>query len=442
MSYRLLFVVFALVVAACGGGSADPPGATNGEVDSATTGSESSESTASEVPVTGALVSVTAIDLGFYELDRESGKVAPITAAEVEFVDRTQEPVVSGSVGYTIGYSLIAGQSFSSAVSLVRVDLDGGVGTVVAELGQNRANDDDVDLVEWQLVGSSPTVVWLTEAMFGSGELTFIAFDPTSGAETARFSVAEEPLFDPIVVGDGLVAQQSGSIVRVDESGSTTALLSFESGGPTAIPTLFPSVADQAEFIVVAGGGTPTDEAIERAMSFQSSNPSSKWTTDSESLWWVFSELTTLTTGETAAITGVMRYNLATDAVTAWPLGDFAEEFGDDNTVSSMSQPDLMVRNGTLWIVDIRDDGSIYRLDPESGSIDAYPMVAGDSVDFVRLEAVTTDPEAVWVKTTRFMITSEDASGTTSVGEVYFERVDEESGTVTVSVPALDLNGL
>ncbi|MFV1989554.1 MAG: hypothetical protein ACC652_02300, partial [Acidimicrobiales bacterium] len=181
-----ILVVLTLLAAACGG-SSDPatsPGEVAGSGLPETSVAKAADPYARGSSIDGALVSVTSFDLGLFGLDRESGAAVAVTVDAVEFVDREQQALVSGSVSHTIGYKLIEGQSFSSDVSLVRVDLQAGQGDVIAELGQNRVNDDDASLVEWRLVGSGPSVVWLTEGDFGATEESFIAFDPTSGAET------------------------------------------------------------------------------------------------------------------------------------------------------------------------------------------------------------------------------------------------------------------
>ena len=137
-----------------------------------------------------------------------------------------------------------------------------------------------------------------------------------------------------------------------------------------------------------------------------------------------------------------MRYNLTSEVIDAWPLGDMAVEFEENNVVNTLSQPDLVVRDGKLWIVDGREDGQLHQLDPDTGTIASFDVGREADVDYTSIEAISNDPESLWLKTTRYVITNAGDDGSrSSVGEIAFERIDPTTGAAVVSVAGPDLNG-
>jgi hypothetical protein len=435
-----------LLASACGGENSVSPTLDDPPADTSDTSNDDvaqpTDELANQGPINGSLISVPAFGLGLFGIDRVSGQPTALLMDSTEFVDRNVQPFSTDQLAHTLGYIPLEGQAFSHDVQLVRIDLISGQASVIAVLGQDRANDDDTNLRQWEIIGTSESAVWITEGNFADTEKTFISFDPNTGAELARFSPGEARLFDPIVVGESIFARENNAVVEVAADGTSTTRLAFESGGATALNLLFPNPADLAKFLIVEGGAIATDEAIERAFSFNDAPVSHLWATDGESLWWTFSDTTTLTTGEFAVIAGIMRYNLTSEVIDAWPLGDMAVEFEENNVVNTLSQPDLVVRDGKLWIVDGREDGQLHQLDPDTGTIASFDVGREADVDYTSIEAISNDPESLWLKTTRYVITNAGDDGSrSSVGEIAFERIDPTTGAAVVSVAGPDLNG-
>lgn len=369
---------------------------------------------------------------GFVALDADTGDSRPIQLEGVGYTDREQPPLVVGDTAWVLGYTPVADQSFTNDVALVRVDLATGTGRVLVQLGQDRADDDDPDATTWSVVGVVGDTVWSTERVFADTGFDLIGHDIDTGTETARhrFDGDDVPRH-LVVVGDAMLARAGGSIVRIDPaSGSVEVVVSFDS---VSLGGLI-DPEDLGAFVVTADGAPPDPGDVDTILLLGEPAPAAGWVTDGTSLWWVFDGFRTLDRGVGAVYGGVVRFDPATATFTdAWPLGQRYATFADETTTSTMAAAELLVRDGLLWLADVRDDGELLRLDPETGEVFGVAPPRGD-IDFTRLEMIDTDPDAVWVRVTRFVITSTDDEGTSASGTSTIERIDPASGATVLTV--------
>ena len=449
-----LLVVASLLAVACGGGgdngsgedgsgagSADSDGAGEpGDGDSGDGSTDDGDTTAA-VPVTGALVSVTAFGLGFFAIDPDSGEARLVELEGVGFTDRNQ-PAVLGESGaaWVLGYTTVEGQSFTNRVQLARVDLATGERGVVAELGQDRENDDATDTTTWQVIGEGAGTVWLVERTFSAAGETFVGIDAASGAESARFAYADEQRpFDPVVLDGAVYARVNGEPARLDPATGAFDQVASVSEDLAMIDHV--ASAELGAFTVTRDGSEPTEDEAASLLGFGDVGPGgASWIAGDGALWWVMDESWTTQSGLSVVLGGIVRFDPTTATVTGiWPIGDRYATWEDETTYASMSQAELMVRDGVLWIIDGRDDGPIGRLDPSTGAIDFFEVDRPAGIDHTRVEALATDPDAVWVVASDWTLTSEDDSGRSFSGVAAIERIDPTTGAPVVSVPVTDL---
>lgn len=480
-----MFVLAAVslgLLAACGGGDRDDGGgddgggadADTGETveapDAATTGSEPSGTASGTDAVDGALVSLLSPDLGLYAVDRDSGEHRALSLEGVGYTERQEQPIAAGDTAFTLSLTTLEGQSFSNEVGLVRVDLDTGEATEIAELGIDRESDDSDELTQWEVLDADDETVWLeTGAFFADEGRSIVGFDAATGAQTATFDELDfEVTTDSGSIcsgtADGLLVLPDGTLVTT--TSGWPALLDPMTGGVSMIfewcgfdtePTLadFVEPADADEWFVTEDGSAVTAEAAERVLDFvplRMTSTNGRGLADGDgSIWWLFNSGTSVETGNVSASAyagGVVRFEPVPGEVTAvWPLGEasvtYLDDDGDDDitTVSTMSAFDLRYIDDALWIMDHREDAPLRRLDPATGEITEITIEKGEGIDLTAAEMIFSDPEAIWLEVTRKVITSDDESGRSTSGTSHLERVDTVTGTITLSIPIADILG-
>jgi hypothetical protein len=444
--HRILIALFAfaaaLVLGACGGGDdageSAPAPTPDDAGDAEVAPVDGTDAVSAGGAVDGPLLSVLSFGQGFVTLDPGTGDVRRIELDGVGYTDREQLALVAGDTAWVLGYTPVADQSFTNEVTLARVDLLSGTGGVLVQLGQDRADDDDPDAVAWSVVGVVGDTVWVTERPFADTGFDLVGHDTATGTETARhrFDGDAVPLH-LVVVGDAMLAQAGGDIVGIDlATGAVEVVLSFFDSA--ALGDLI-APEDLGAFVVTADGAPPEPDDVESILLLGEPTPNAGWVTDGTSLWWVFDGFRTLDRGVGAVYGGVVRFDPATAEFTgAWPLGERYGTFVDEATTSTMAQAELLVRDGLLWLADVRDDGELLRLDPATGEMFGTAPPRGD-IDYTRLQMIDTDPDAVWVRVTRFVITSTGDEGTSASGTSTIERIDPPSGATVVTVAETDI---
>ncbi len=286
---------------------------------------------------------------------------------------------------------------------------------------------------------SSTAPCWIIERLVGDPSFALVGHDTITGAETARLRFeGDDAPRNLLVVGDTLLAQANGDIVRIDPTtGAVEVVVSFFDAlslGDLIDP-------DELGSYAVTEDGAPLEPGdIESILRVGEPTANTGWVTDGTSVFWVFDGLRTLERGTGAIYGGVVRFDPATASFTGvWPLGERYGAYLDDATVTSMSQAQLLVRDGVVWLADVRDDGELVRLDPTTGEVTATRPARSDGIDYTRIEMVPTDPDAVWTRVTRFVITGTDDDGTSATGTSTLERIDPATGTAAVTVAEAEI---
>jgi hypothetical protein len=431
-----------VVVGACAGGDdgesrpAAPPDAAAGADTAPGEGSDAVDAVGS---IEGPLLSVLSFGQGFATLDPGTGDVRRIELDGVGYTDREQAAFVAGDTAWVLGYTPVVDQSFTNEVTLVRVDLATGTGDVLVQLGQDRADDDDPDALTWSVVGVVGDTVWMTERRFADTGFALVGHDTATGTETVRHRFDGEAVpRHPVVVGDEMLAQAGGDIVGIDlATGAVEVVVSFFDS--VSLGDLI-SADDLASYVVTADGAPPEPGDVDAILRLGEPTPNAGWVTDGTSLWWVFDGFRTLDRGVGAVYGGVVRFDPATAAFTGtWPLGERYGTFVDETTSSTMVQAELAVRDGIVWLADVRDDGVLLRLDPANGEVIGTAPRRDDDIDYTRMEMIDTDPDAIWLRVTRFVITSTDDEGTSASGTSTIERIDPDTGAAVITVAETDI---
>ena len=289
------------------------------------------------------------------------------------------------------------------------------------------------------MVGVIGDTVWSTERVVADAGFSLVGHDTATGAETVRHRFEGEAApRHLVIVGDAVVGQAGGDIVRIDlATGAVDVVVSFfdaVSLGDIISPEELPA------FVVTADGAPPDPGDVESILRVGEPSPQPGWVSDGTSLWWVFDGFRTLERGGGAVYGGVVRFDPTTaDLTGAWPLGPRYGTFVDETTTSTMAQAQLLVRDGIVWLADVRDDGELVRLDPATGEVTGVLSERSEDIDYTRLEMIGTDPDAVWVRVTRFVITSTDDEGTSASGTSTIERIDPATGQAVVAVAEAEI---
>lgn len=439
----LALLVIVGLVAGCGGDD----DTSSEQAPEAESGLEGGDDSSAEEPaenlagaVDGALVSVLTFDFGLWALDPSGGEPFEVVVPGVGFADR-QEPALTtpdGSTAVVTVFTTIEGQSFSNDVGLGAIDLATGEGRLVAELGQDRPDDESAEFSSWELIGVSDSTAWMTETGPALDGEALIAVDLDTGAVVTAVDASDRRVRGPVVLDGALHGQVDGSIVRLTDAGWETVAvlddLAFEQ---------FISPATIADFSITRSGDPVDEEWASSMLTFFDPRPTSAGMIGAGGLlYWQFNENWSNAEGTDSAILGgFVQFDPEAVAITGvWPLGDSVGAFTGENELSTSSQGTWHAIGDTVWFADARDDGDLLRLDPAAGveAIDIAP-VAG--ADYTRIELVPNDPDGVWLILEDWTVTESDESGTSASGRTRFVLVDERTGEFEVEVIESDLIG-
>lgn len=244
------------------------------------------------------------------------------------------------------------------------------------------------------------------------------------------------------------MALSFGWPVAVDtESGAVSPLVV---GCLDEAPTLLSLVGVDAagEFFVPENPGSLDPDTIEMlAGSVEATVANGTFVEGDGSLWWIFnSNVSTLDGDEqiSAVAGGVVESDLASRTVTnVWPLDEAAASWlvdADPPQVSTLSQADLRYLDGSLWIMDWREDAPLRCLHAGTGDVTEIVIPLGDGFDLLEARMISNDPEAIWLDVTRKVVTS-DEDGRSTNGEGFIDQIDVETETVVVTVAQGDILG-
>ena len=90
-------------------------------------------------------------------------------------------------------------------------------------------------------------------------------------------------------------------------------------------------------------------------------------------------------------------------------------------------------------MVDGRENGSIFTLDPSTGTITETAIELGEGVDYTSTDLLAGDPDGIWLEVGRRTITRDDESGRSSFGPTYIEHFDLATNQIDLSLAAEDL---
>jgi hypothetical protein len=472
-----VFAAGLIVVASCGGGSDDDDGSrsdvTGVEPDSSVADSEDdngddsggSEEDSSEEggAVEGALVSLLSFEFGLYALERGTGEYRELSIDGVGFTDRETQPLLAGDAAYTLTLTTLEGQSFSHEVGVARFELATGEGTEILQLGIDRTDDESEDLTTYEVVGADATSVWVRSGPFfgDPAENTYTRYDIASGSVTATLTgltyeeasdsgTCSDAVRDPIITpGGDFVALSFGWPVGVDTgSGAVSPLVvSCLDEAPTLLSLVGADAA--GEFFVPRNPGSLSPETVELlAGSVEPTVANGTFVEGDGSLWWVFNSNVAALDGDQQISTvagGVVEFDLDSQTISnVWPLGDAAASWLDDAEtlqVSTLSQADLRYLDGSLWIMDWREDAPLRRIDTGTGELTEIVIPLGEGFDLLETRMISNDPEAIWLDVTRRMVTSDDEGGRSTSGEGFIDQIDAGTDTVVVSVAQGEILG-
>ena len=476
MRSRLAFpVAITMVVAtACGGGDSSTDETTSDDTVAAASdgsvgnGSEEDPNTAEGETINGLVVSLLSPELGLYAIDRATDDVRDLTMDGVEFTHRQQQPILVGDTVFMLTATTIEGQFSASNLGIGRVDLDTGVGTEIVQIGPERENDEDPDLIEFELIGGDATTIWVTREPFAMpDEATYLSFDSSTGDardefQPAPYEVTTESggtcsgdVRNPIVLSDGtLVGVMGGWPATIDPASGEVEPLVTWCDFDTSIDLsdlIAPEELD-AYTVTESGNPIPDDQALRILEVIDPTVSNGIFTEGGGSLWWVFSTNTAYTEGDesvSAHVGGIVEFDLATDAIiNVWPLGDGTVKYslGDDDgadlvSVSVLSQADLRFLDSRLWIMDWRENAPLRVLDPAAGALTSLEIERGDGVDFTTASLISSDPHSIWLEVSRSTITSEDGESRSALGIKSLDQFDPSANTFTSSIDVSSIIG-
>lgn len=477
--------IAALAFASCSGGSSGDPGEQNSSsqeapapADDAGPATIAADAASTIGPVEGAVVSVLDLGLGLYAIDPSDGSSDTFSYAEDWYSDRQQQPVIVGGEALTIVFRQLDGEVFSNDVAVAAFDLATGIGREVAALGTDRSSDEATSSSEFTLVGAGGDVVWIrTTESTGDGSSTrrLTAHSIDTGAEVGTYTsesidVAAENgscTFTPQPVAvdpDGVLVLDYGGLPALLPPGAADIQVLLD---PCFNPEVTPLAllgTDFADFVVTDDGAPLPDAAAARLLDFTPEISNSTIVAGDEAIWWLFTRTSSFSDGDVAVsaiVEGFARLDRANDELSLFDLGPATGTFLDPDTSggftqTTLAQADLQLLDGDLWIMDVRDDQPLRRLEPDTGTVDEFviPLDAvdldgdavevnsdGEPVDLVTSTLLATDPDGVWLSVSRRTVQSDDDNGRTTTGVKYIDQIDPATGAVIRSVPENALTG-
>jgi hypothetical protein len=441
----------------------DPPTGTE-----TATGEEPDEDPAARAePVEGVLVSLLSVEFGLFDVARRTGDHRELTIEGLGYTDRERQPILAldGSTAYTLTYTPLEGQQYSHDVGVAAFDRTTGEGRLVTSLGIDRTDDEAADLTSYEILGADEDTVWVMSHPFAESDpnlITYTSYDVGSGEEiiahtgvvqqaSAEGSECEASVRSPFLdSAGGLMAVSVQWPVAIDPAtGEVTPLLAGCLDVPE--PTLATEVGNEAAemFMVVENDRPLEPETVQiLADAVRLSVAAEEMVEGDGSLWWVFNQNVSTFAGTdpvNVLAGGVVRFDLATRQIAdVWPLGEAVGEWlpGDESAGSTgLSQPQLQYLDGSLWIMDHRDNRPLLRVDATTGAVTEVAIEAGAGFDRVTAELIPNDPEAIWLDVTRWVTTHTEDGGTSSSGEGFIDQVDIADDEIVLTVSQRDIIG-
>ena len=456
---RLTGVLFAVMLfaAACSGGddstapsaqeiANDPANAPIEQIDEASGG-------VAEGPIVGLLTVQPSFGFGVYDVDPATGQARAVPGiASVETVDRNRDLTVGGGAAYSLGGTVREGQTFASDISVVKINYATGQVSQLAALGFDRETDDSQEFTSYTLQGVAGDRVVVSAAEFGSDEGTYTVYDANSGAEKASFprpfyeftsdtGTCSGNISNLIGLSDGrLMGTGLGSPAYIDlDTCEVELIIGCDQDDPQFSEFVTPS--EIADYAVFDEGPALTDDQLERLLQ-SDLNPEQGFVEGGGDLWWIEADVRQVDDA-TAIIGGVVQFDLEAGAIKAvHPLGAKLGEFLDDDEgfdLTTLEQAQLRYLDGRLVMVDGRENGSIFTLDPSTGTITETAIELGEGVDYTSTDLLAGDPDGIWLEVGRRTITRDDESGRSSFGPTYIEHFDLATNQIDLSLAAEDL---
>jgi len=458
---NLLFVLFAgvLLATACSGTeltSDEPPlfdEEANAPIEQIDTGSGGVASG----PIDGLLTVQPSFGFGAYAVDAATGQAVAIPGvAAVESVDRNRDVIVSGDAAFALGSKVREGQSFAADISVVKFDYVTGQVRQLAALGFDNETDDSQERITHRLHAVAGNSVVVSAGNFVADDTTYTVYDATTGQETGSFG---EPRYewqtdsgscsggisDLVGLSDGRlagVALDSPAIVDLG-SGEIELMIGCDEDEPELADHV--TVADLNDYAVFAEGAAFDDDGAARLLDVDLS-PDHGFIEGGGDLWWISVDSRSVDDAR-AIVGGVVQFDLETEAVEAvHPLGvhlgayiDCAPD-GDTCELQNIAQAEMRYIDERLVIVDVNENGSVLTLDPATSAIAATELELR-GVDYTDATLLSGDRTSVWIQVRRMTVTSDDENGRSAVGDSYLERIDAQTGKVTISLAGEDLFG-
>ncbi|NOX30606.1 MAG: hypothetical protein GXP35_11265 [Actinobacteria bacterium] len=458
-------LAFSFIAASCSGSGDDTATRSDSDSEASTApsaGDDSSDDASADGdaaigPVDGLITVGAGLGLGLFGIDRTSGEAVEFASeASIGFLDRQTDLVLRDGAAFTLGFTQREGQSFSNDVSVVKIDLETTEVLKLVDLGFDRETDDSETSISYSFEAVLADSVVVRSGEFG-GDDTYRVYDSTTGAELSSFATpAYEKDHDTgscsgtvsrlAGLSDGrLVGIALGSVAIIDPATGEVELMR-DCDVPSPELSDFVSIADFGDYAVFNSGGVPTDEDIDRFLGTEL-EVSSGFVEGDGDLWWL--NVSSRSSNDVRVIVGgVVQFDLATQSVEAvYGLGEFIGEYTEcpdaDGVcnLQTVEQAQLRFIDGRLVMAEIDENGRVLVLDPSNGEISATEIVAGDGVDFTRVDLLSGDPAGVWLEVSRMTITQDDDSGRTAFGPRYIEQFDPITGTVGLSLPVEDVFG-
>lgn len=456
-----------------------------------------------DFPFDGATVTVLDLGLGAYGIDRTTGASAAYTldatdaaggdeaagsddagpglAGDEWFTERTSDPISDGEVVYSMLLRQAPDFVAVEEVALGKLDPATGIVRVVREFGPTRPDDASTDTTRWDLIGAGGGRLWVErEAVMGDERVRrFVSIDALSGDvlgevdpayefETDTASCAGEARALAVDDGGNLVVEVDGAPATVGEGGEFVTQFEpcddplFDVGATIA-------VSERAAFTVLGDGPPIPPDELDRLYDVEPRIVGGAAVVDDTTVSWVFSSTRTVTTGDgesvTAIIGGLATVDRTTGELQMTSLGDrigTIVDGGDEpDTITALTDVDLHRTGDTVWILDRREDGVLFRVDVAEASVAANEIpldpvgiephpdagdgprgTSGEGSRYTRATMVTSDPDGVWLDVSRFTITEDDAEGRSASGPSYVDQVDPDTGDVVRSIPESDLTGI
>lgn len=433
-----LSCIIALVIAGCGGDSAEDSGADGQQPNDAAT-QDNAESGALDGP----LVYVSGI--GLFSIDATTGAGEEFPFSDVEDAAINVEPAVDGDNAYVLTYTTIPGESYSHTVYLSRVQRSTGNDERFSQLGVDREDDEAEELWEYPELVVAAGDVWVIKELFGApGSEVILRVDGTTGevVSTLPRPRARGMSSD----GDRIYLWSEAGIDMLDP---TTESFDTLIPNGAAIGELLAENVDLNRTLITESGMAPTRDDIEflaRTPLDSRSLGTARGSTQTPlhflayrdgALWLTWDVTSGTHAGETALAEAILRLDIDSRRIDGIaPTVEFGEHFLDGEITNGHG--DFAWYEGAIWVIDPQSNGAVMRIEPSTltAEIAHEPCGGGDFIcsDADAVVFNRTDPDSLWLRFAR----SVDEGGGSSGGEIFIQELDA-SGQLVQEIPVKQL---